>query len=200
MPFKTSALSAIAAYAALALTTLPVSAGLIEGPSRTTTPTEKLMSLFSSTCYETVPNMAAVETAADAKGWQEVKGSALAAYKPQAESKALKAWRLGRNWTSFAVAYAVTDVPAEMGAQLPAFAGGEAHSCSIVSRTMDHAATTAALSKLIGRVPDTEFDQGPLKARAWIGVTEDFAVFVYHYRPANGGKNGLVSIMAIPRP
>lgn len=200
MPFNTSVFSAIAASAALALTTLPASAGLIQGPSRTTTATEQLMSLFSSTCYDTVPNMAAVEAAADAKGWQEVKGSALAAYKPQAEPKALKAWRIGRSWTSFAVTYAVTDVDADMGAQLPAFAGGEAHSCSIVSHTMDHAATTDALSKLIGRVPDTEIDQGPMKARVWVGVNEDFAVFLYHYRPANGGKNGLVNITAIPRP
>jgi hypothetical protein len=34
----------------------------------------------------------------------------------------------------------------------------------------------------------------------WVGVSDEIAVFLYHYRATNGGKNGLVNITAVPKP
>lgn len=200
MSFSRTLLSALATVATLALASPPAAAGLTSTNTSVSGPTEQMLTHFTSTCYDKIMNVGAVEGDAEIKGWTAVTGPALAAFKPQTEPKVLKAWRLREGRNTFALTYAVSDVDGELGAKLPDFAKGEAHSCSIISQNMDHQATTSALKKLIGRAYDTEVDFGPLKARMWVGVSKDFAVFLYHYRSTSGGRNGLVNITAIPKP
>jgi hypothetical protein len=200
MSLKRTALSVIAACAIVGLASFPANAGLSTGSGGTTKTTEQLLAIFTSTCYDKITDIHAVAADANVKGWTEIKGAGLAPFKPQSDPKLLKAWRLRAGRTAFSVSYAVTDVDSNFAEQLPDFAGGEAHSCSVVSGDMDHGATTSALKTLLGRDNDTEFEQGPLTARMWVGVSDEIAVFLYHYRATNGGKNGLVNITAVPKP
>ncbi|MGD9667779.1 MAG: hypothetical protein AB7U75_01845 [Hyphomicrobiaceae bacterium] len=199
MSVKTRVLSTLASGALLAIASLPSSAALNSGNDDRSGGTTQLISLFKSTCYDTVPNVEAVEAAAQIKGWTELTGAALAPFKPAVTPRTLKAWRLHQSGKAYSVAYAVSDVDEKVAALLPDFAGAQAYSCSVISAAMDHDAATRELKDLVGRANDSEFDQGPLKARMWVGVNDELAVFLYHYRPASGGKNGLINITAIPK-
>ncbi|MCB1503797.1 MAG: hypothetical protein KDJ47_02375 [Hyphomicrobiaceae bacterium] len=164
------------------------------------TATQRALSLFKQTCYETMPDVGAVERAAEINGWEELTGAQLAAFKPNAEPKTLRAWRFKDEGLSFAVSIAVTPVDATITDLLPELTGGTAYSCSVLPQRVDHAATTGALAELVGRPFQAEFETGPLKARMWAGSNDQFAAFLYHYRPAAGGRSGLLNFTAIPKP
>lgn len=166
------------------------------GPS-----TERLLSLFKSVCFDTVPDMGAIEAAAAANGWGEITGAQLQTFKPaEGTPKTLRAWRVKEGALTFAVAYGVTPVSGEIASKLPAFAGGDAYSCSVLPVAADYDRTAAVIAGWVGRPAAKEFDSGLLKGRSWVGVSATAAVFLQQFRPASGGKGGLLSITMIPKP
>lgn len=200
-PSRVAAASLASAATALVLmasaaVAAPKAQGADLGPA-----TERLLSLFKSVCFDTVPDMGAIEAAAATDGWQELKGVELQTFKPSSGTpKALRAWRVKEGPLTFAVAYGITPISSDIASKLPAFAGGDAYSCSVLPVAADYDRTAATLAGWVGRPATKEFDQGPLKGRSWVGVTAAAAVFLQQFRPANGGKGGLLSITMIPKP
>lgn len=196
----------VAASIASSITVLALMASAASAAPKTTGPelgsaTERLLSLFKSVCFDTVPDMGAIEAAAATHAWTELTGAELQTFKPSnGTPKTLRAWRVKEGPLTFAVAYGITPVDSDLATKLPAFAGGDAYSCSVLPVAADYDRTAAALAGWVGRPAAKEFDQGPLKVRSWVGVTAAAAVFLHQFRPANGGKGGLLSITMIPKP
>lgn len=192
-------LAAAAALVQLAATTaLAAPSTLQNAPDPAT---NQFVAFFKSVCFDTVPDISAVEVAALTNGWKELTGAALQRFAPtNGKPKQLRAWRAEEGEKVFHVSYAITPAGKDITDKLAGFGGADAYSCSVLPQAADHEAVTGLVTALVGRKHQGEFEQARLKARMWSGLNPQAAVFLYHFRPATGGKGGLLNITAIPKP
>lgn len=161
----------------------------------------QLVAFFKSVCFDTVPDISAVEVAALTNGWQELTGEALQRFAPSnGKPKQLRAWRVEEGGKAYHVSYAITPAGKDITDKLAGFGGADAYSCSVLPQEADHEAVTSLVTALVGRKHQGEFEQARQKARMWSGLTPQVAVFLYHFRPATGVKGGLLNVTAIPKP
>lgn len=190
--------------AAIALVQLAASTAIAapETPQTTADPASRqLVAFFKSICFDTVPDVSAVEIAALTNGWQELTGDALKRFAPtNGKPKQLRAWRVEEEGKTYQVAYGITPAGKNITDKLEGFAGADAYSCSVLPQDADHEVVTGLVAALVGRKHQGEFEQARQKVRMWTGVTPQVAVFLYHFRPATGNNGGMLNVTAIPKP
>lgn len=161
----------------------------------------QLVAFFKSVCFDTVPDISAVEVAALTNGWQELSGEALKRFAPSnGKPKQLRAWRVEDREKVYHVSYAITPAGKDVTDKLSGFGGADAYSCSVLPQAANHEAVTGLVTALVGRKHQGEFEQARQKVRMWSGLTPQVAVFLYHFRPVTGENGGLLNVTAIPKP
>ncbi len=163
-----------------------------------TTVSSQMLETFKSSCYDLMPDLAAVEQYAANGGWTPVEGMALKTLAPESGSKSLKGWKLAASegQAAMTIAVAVADMEPEMAEAMPEFAGSDVNSCSVISgASADHEQIAEAMRGLVGRAHDSVEDAGSLTSNVWAAVTPDIAVIMSHYRPKTGtGVNVLAMV------
>lgn len=161
---------------------------------------ERTVALFDRICYETTPDFAPLLARAKSEKWKPLKGKRLKAFAPDAPTSDLKAWQFNDLGRTFFVSIITGDVDQPLQEAMPAFAKGKAASCSLnLPGRTPVTDISKAVQALIGRPPDDSWDQSPLTANTWIGVTDDVAALVYHYFPKTGKPGGLLSVVVLTK-
>jgi hypothetical protein len=195
---------AIAIVAIVATIGLLVGNGSIAVAQKSSLPeqagAERTIALFDQICYETTPDFSPLLARAKSEKWKPLKGKRLKAFAPEAPTSELKAWQVKDRGGSFFVSIITGDVDPPLKEAMPAFANAKAASCSLnLPGKTPVAEISKALQALIGRPPDDRWDQAPLTANTWIGVTDNVAALVYHYFPKTGKPGGLISVVVLSK-
>ncbi|MFN3867634.1 MAG: hypothetical protein ACK4MF_01055 [Hyphomicrobiaceae bacterium] len=163
---------------------------------------DQLFDTFKSTCYDLMPETAAVERHATASGWTAITGLSLRMLMPQDGAKSLKAWQLpaveGR--AAMTVVVSISDISAELADATPDFAKSDVYGCSVIPGAIaDHDALGRNIAGLIGRAHDGVNDAGSLQSHDWVGQNATLSVILSHYRPKQGAGAGMLAMLALTK-
>lgn len=163
---------------------------------------QQLYATFKSTCYDLMPETAAVARHAEANGWTAITGISLRMLAPPGGAKSLAAWKVpasdGR--AAMTVTVSVADMDKSLAEAVPEFAGSDVYGCSVIpGANTDIDRLAQSMAELIGRAHDGVNDNGPLVSHDWVGQTNDLAVVVSHYRPKLGDGINMLSVMAVTK-
>lgn len=180
-------------YAALTAALLCTSASLAQelpaepGPSRT-------VAMFERFCYRQLPALDVIATIAAAGKFSEITGVELQKYQPPVAAEELRAW----TFEDFGSTYTLTtarSLPDELFKRdVPQFAESTNYACSlIVENQLATPELLQATAAFLGRKPDDGWDQPPLRASQWCGMTEEIFACVYFWAPMKSNARGLLT-------
>jgi hypothetical protein len=157
------------------------------GPART-------VGIFDRFCYHPLPSLDVIATIAAAGGFSEITGAELQRYQPPVAAAELRAWKFEDLGSAYTLTTARSHPDEEFARALPQFAESTNYACSlIVENQLATAELLEATAALLGREPDESWEQTPLRASQWCGMTEEVFACVYFWAPMTTNAQGLLS-------
>jgi len=154
--------------------------------------------MFNVFCLSHLPDLDGIATAAGFGEFAEMVGAELETYHPPVRADALRGWKFHDATDEYVLISSKSKPDDVFKKAVPAFAKSTNYGCSLLvpAKQQSNAELLAALSKLLGRAPDEEWEEGAMHVYSWSGQTDKLLSNVYFYAPPAGAPTAVLSANA----
>lgn len=151
--------------------------------------------MFNVFCLSHLPDLDGIATAAGFGEFAEMVGAELEPYHPQVRADVLRGWKFHDATDEYVLLSSKSKPDEVFKKAVPAFAKSTNYGCSLLvpAKQQSNTELLAALSKLLGRAPDEEWDEGAMHVYSWSGQTDKLLSNVYLYAPPAGAPTAVLS-------
>lgn len=161
---------------------------------------ERTVAVFELLCLDRMAELEQVTEAAATLGLLALEGDELEAYRPDAPVEDLRAWAFQDTGAYFVLVATRGEPDEQLREAMPAFADAQESSCSLIlAEVAEPAELTVALSRRMGRNPDRQVEQQPLKVHAWVAGTSTMMQRVQFLAPLDDETPGALRVSVFRR-
>lgn len=168
------------------------------GPVSAQDATKKLPSsvvnMFNVFCLSHLPDLDGIAKAAGFGEFAEMVGAELEPYHPEVRADTLRGWKFHDAEDEYILVSSKSKPDETFKKAVPAFADSTTYGCSLLIPAKGaNPKVLSELSKLLGRAPDDDWDEGAMHVHSWSGQTDKLLTNVYFYAPPDGAPTAVLS-------
>jgi hypothetical protein len=162
-----------------------------KGPART-------IGLFDFMCLKQLPELELIERAAGFGEFDQLIGEDLEPYKPAVAAEKIFAWRYHDHGERYILVAQRGKAQSADVPDAPDFTGATKTSCSLLVPSESPDRLLGELTRLIGRAPDKNIQDGGTHIYGWVQKSAAVASYITYYTPEKAGERaGLTATLVI---